>query len=438
MGRVTLIMLIVWAWAAGTCLAGVNKVSITDIWGTFPNHDLSAQLAAGAPHVLEITFDATDGVGYTWLGTNSFELYSPDGADWVYLMATRGQYIMDLPLKYTPSIGCQALESFLKHSYKQGGTGTFVTTPPAGQIEQCFTGLVVDDPYTTLPAGGNVNGNDTVGFYHGLVGTGAGYPGGTSGEALYVEFRSLSTDNGRHLCFDTTRQIQAWEWAASGYPLNSGSDYPDWDNGLGYSGPICWEIYQLPCGYIVWFDGQTSDNLVRADCQDISYQLSAEGHTTEPGWELEYALAPPYANGLYGSVDPETGLWTCPAGTLLPGEHQIKFWASAWCVYSDPFVLNVTVIDNSENTDCCVGRVGDANHSGDDEPTIGDVATLIDALFVREDACILLCLAEADINQSGSQNPQESDITIGDVSMLLDYLFISNPRIGLPDCLPME
>jgi hypothetical protein len=153
---------------------------------------------------------------------------------------------------------------------------------------------------------------------------------------------------------------------------------------------------------------------------------------------MQYELSPPYDYGRHGSVDPATGLWTCPAGTLPPGEHQIKFWASCDCVYSEPFVLNVTVIDNAENTDCCVGRVGDANSNGDDEPTISDVVMLIDALFVREDACILLCLAESDINQSGGQYPLDTDISIGDVTMLIDYLFVTGSGMGLPDCIPME
>jgi hypothetical protein len=31
---------------------------------------------------------------------------------------------------------------------------------------------------------------------------------------------------------------------------------------------------------------------------------------------------------------------------------------------------------------CCYGRVGDANGSGADEPTIGDISILIDYLFI--------------------------------------------------------
>jgi hypothetical protein len=84
---------------------------------------------------------------------------------------------------------------------------------------------------------------------------------------------------------------------------------------------------------------------------------------------------------------------------------------------------------------CCLGRVGDANDSGEDEPTIGDVTTLIDALFIAGDPSMLQCPAESDINQSGGILAYPEDITIGDVSYLIDYLFISGASIGLPNCL---
>ncbi len=85
---------------------------------------------------------------------------------------------------------------------------------------------------------------------------------------------------------------------------------------------------------------------------------------------------------------------------------------------------------------CCVGRVGDSNNSGDDEPTIGDVSVLIDAKFITG-SCdgIIGCLLEADINQSGGSNPTCDNITIGDISILIDYLFITGSSMGLPACL---
>ncbi len=84
---------------------------------------------------------------------------------------------------------------------------------------------------------------------------------------------------------------------------------------------------------------------------------------------------------------------------------------------------------------CCADRVGDANGLGGDEPTIGDVSTMIDALFIGGDPVVIACLTEADVNQSGGTDPQPDDITIGDISTLIDYLFITGSSLGLPDCL---
>ena len=85
---------------------------------------------------------------------------------------------------------------------------------------------------------------------------------------------------------------------------------------------------------------------------------------------------------------------------------------------------------------CCAGRVGDANMSGEDEPTIADVSTMIDAKFITG-SCdgILTCMLEADINQSGGLGPVCDDITISDISTLIDYLFITGQSLGLPNCL---
>jgi hypothetical protein len=85
---------------------------------------------------------------------------------------------------------------------------------------------------------------------------------------------------------------------------------------------------------------------------------------------------------------------------------------------------------------CCVARVGDANMSGDDEPTISDISTMINAKFITG-TCdgVLSCLTEADINRSGGVSPVCADITISDISSLIDYLFITGPSRGLPNCL---
>jgi subtilisin family serine protease len=106
-----------------------------------------------------------------------------------------------------------------------------------------------------------------------------------------------------------------------------------------------------------------------------------------------------------------------------------------------PYVYNPDQADSDgdgigDACECCTGRVGDANGSSEDEPTIGDVVTMIDALFIAG-TCegVIACLDEADINRSGAPSSTCGDITIGDVTYLIDYLFVTGESIGLPDCM---
>jgi hypothetical protein len=82
---------------------------------------------------------------------------------------------------------------------------------------------------------------------------------------------------------------------------------------------------------------------------------------------------------------------------------------------------------------CCVEGVGDANGSGGEWYTIGDISAMIDAKFITG-TCdgILPCLQEADFNQSGGCNPTCDDITISDISWMIDALFGSPPPGGYP------
>jgi hypothetical protein len=97
------------------------------------------------------------------------------------------------------------------------------------------------------------------------------------------------------------------------------------------------------------------------------------------------------------------------------------------------YVDDISVVGHN----CCSQRVGDANGSGEDEPTISDISVMIDAKFITG-TCDgkIQCLTEADVNQSGGSDPTCDDITISDISSLIDYLFITGPETAtLLECL---
>ena len=370
----------------------------------------STSLSAGSTHRVSIRYDFLDlappegSTGY-WTTRNGFEIYSPDGANWNYLQGTKGPLLDEAanPLY---------LVMYRRHYYFDGSTWSL--TGSNGSV----------------PAPGSGGLNTRAGYLLACLDfTGSsltGFSGGTSnGIALYLEFSTLLADNGRTICIDTsTLDNQPWEWKRYEQP-----DPPLWDNGLGSSGPRCWSLVACPNMPPEWCNGYAGD-VQFAYCQQASYQLCV----VEFCYPAIYALAPPFDNGDYGSVDQESGLWTWSGPTVPPGSSvDIQFRGGDINGYNDqPFVLHVTV--TTDACQCCSARVGDANGLGGDEPTIADVSAIIDHLFISRNP--LPCYPEADVNQSGGPYPLWDDITISDVSSLVDYLFITGPQNAtLRDCL---
>jgi hypothetical protein len=121
---------------------------------------------------------------------------------------------------------------------------------------------------------------------------------------------------------------------------------------------------------------------------------------------------------------------------LFVGEHGCGHITVAPSGSSAPLATLCLDVEIASTT-CCLGRVGDANGAGGDEPTISDISVMIDAKFISG-TCEgkIVCLAEADTNQSGGSSPTCDDITISDISTLIDYLFITGPQTAtLLECL---
>jgi len=126
----------------------------------------------------------------------------------------------------------------------------------------------------------------------------------------------------------------------------------------------------------------------------------------------------------YWTILTSTRTATNPAAGLTALEAQVAH-AKSWFASTIGF----------RGCGCCVGKIGDVNNSGGDGiPTISDVSMLIDALFITGNCSKIVCIAEADANQSGGSAPGCSDLTISDISTLIDYLFITGPSKILPDC----
>jgi len=194
----------------------------------------------------------------------------------------------------------------------------------------------------------------------------------------------------------------------------------------------------------------------------IRTSIDSSNHTPLEPAEGDSVLVRSYVTDCSGVADVDLvhyGLQTVPMfddgahGDGAAGDHVFgAFLPPAPGGMTVPYFISLTdsagttILDPPEAPDitydytviaCCEGRVGDANGSGDDAPTISDVSTLIDAKFIAG-TCEgkIQCLTEADVNQSGGISPTCDDLTISDISSLIDYLFITGPETAtLPECL---
>jgi len=171
---------------------------------------------------------------------------------------------------------------------------------------------------------------------------------------------------------------------------------------------------------------------ITADGKRAEHFDFVQTSSTVPSWKVATVYL---GAGNQAPLDPGEG----PVATLVfyysgttPGENIIADTTYVGRVLqagTNAGYFVPEVMDGSVSAGCCVGRVGDANGEGGDEPTIGDINALISAIYTDQipDA-IDDCLLEADVNQSGSTTPTyPDDFTITDINLLIEYLYIKGP-----------
>jgi len=169
---------------------------------------------------------------------------------------------------------------------------------------------------------------------------------------------------------------------------------------------------------------------VNASDRDLLGDLCSDTPPAPAWYECSDAVGVDSCTGLpWGDSQPENLMGYTPVGcrNLFTPQQGGRMWC--WIVD----VLSGWIVVSQES--CCHDRVGDANYSGVDEPTIADISVMVDAKFITGSCSGRIpCLSEADVNQSGGLDPNCDDITMGDISQLIDYLFITGPSLGLAEC----
>ncbi len=334
-----------------------------------------------------------------------------------------------------------AYSTHIGGSLSEGAEGIFVNPSGVAYV----AGSTVSSNFPTVsPYQGNQAGED--GFVAQLSSTGnnllySTYLGGDSAEVcrditvdasgnMYVTGWTTSTNfptvnpyqtfQGSDDAFVTKLSVNGSSLVFSTYL--GGSDWRDNANGIAVDGSGA-----------VYVTGSTQSNNFptvnefqtdQGDVDAFVARLSSEGGSLAYS---SYLGGSGSDGGNAIAVDASGGVYI--TGTTWSSDFPIVNAYQGTYQNIDAFITKI------EAASCCVGRTGDADQSGGDEPTISDVNILIDVLFISLDWSVIHCMSEADVNQSGGGNPAQSDITMGDVSYLIDYLFITGPELGLPNCL---
>jgi len=341
-----------------TCVSGllaqptnIGVVSIDNVTNMYDNGG-TLVLRAGQNHVVSFKYTLT-GLTGRWVVGNGFEVYSPDGADWVDLVADDG-----------PIIDALAADGIFTryHKYYTSANGGTTWTSMAW-----IAPAPTDPPFWTVQPGGNPTHGTSpnlsrAAYSLGSFSTSTGITGGTVGIAVLLQFSTLLADAGMTMCVDSVRSIAGWEWA----PTSGTADRPQWDSdpwtAAVQSGPICWEIFEVPNMPPVWCDGPDQDDPPAPDlagsvefnhCLQGSFTLCATDGGDGPG-PLTYSFATGFETG-FGEIVGNHWTWS---GSTVPqsGLTNIEFVANDGADNTlDNFVLHVTTTNEAPTISCPAG-----------------------------------------------------------------------------------
>jgi hypothetical protein len=298
----------------------IGVVAIDNVTNTLS----PTELRAGQNHLVSLryTFVGLDSpIG--WAVGNTFEVYSPDGANWVNLLAADGGTTSALPI---------TVSRYRKYYTSINSGVNWVATVPGGGPQP----------------GGSTGAASRVGYSLATISfDGSGYLPGSTGIALTLQFQSLQADSTKTMCFDTTKAsgAVAWEWASG-----SLADWPHWDNGLGAAAPRCWTLV-VPDNIPPEWVGPAVANPTFNHCGEATLDLNATDPDDGPD-PLTYVFAPGYETG-FGTLNPSTGVWTW-SGPTVPqsGTPLVEFLAYDGADFSVPFQANVVVTNNAPTIAC--------------------------------------------------------------------------------------
>jgi hypothetical protein len=305
----------------------IGVISIDGVTNSAPAmFDPQHELLAGNTHAVSIRYNlsASSDAGF-WIGSNAWEVYSPDGANWVNLSRADGPLVTAL----SPTV-----VKFRKFFTSSNNGVSFTSTAMGGQTQP----------------GGSTGANSRVAASFATVDASGlgGYTGGSNGIAQVFTFSSRLVDSNKTICFDSLngKGTVAWEWAA---PV-VGSDFPQWDNGLGFSAPRCWLIRVLCCMGPV-FNAPNPANVSFNHCGEASYHANAID--PQDAIPVTYALV----SGP-GTVNATTGVWTW-SGPTVPQQGADVVVMSATNAYGAvsalPLTINVTTTNHVPSIVCPEG-----------------------------------------------------------------------------------